>query len=293
MTVKSELKKLLLKFRTYPKNNPDIRANIFCLAENQLLAGKTALVTGGTSGIGFAIADAMLSANADKVIITGRDDERCAEAVSKLIKKDCSRVGKVDYVVLDMRQCDLFEKKFKDIQVKFEGKPLTILVNNAGIQGARFGSATEDEFDNVMDTNYKGVFFLSQMIARNMIDRKIQGNILNVASSSSIRPTNSGYSLSKACIKDLTRGMAKFLIPYGIVVNGIAPGPTATPLMNKNSSTSFYHPTNPTGRFAAVEEIASMAVVLCSGIGRMVVGDIVYMTGGSGLITYDDISYML
>lgn len=291
MSIKSELKKILSISKRLQNKKFNVHAEIVCLAENQLLTGKTALVTGGTSGIGFAIADAMLSANVDKIIITGRDNERCEEAVSKLLAKNDSRQGKVDYIVLDMRKCNLFEKGFKDVQNKLGGKPLTILVNNAGIQGARFGITTEDEYDNVMDTNYKGVFFLSQMVAHYMVDNKIEGNILNVASSSSIRPTNSGYSLSKACIKNLTQGMAKFLIPYGIVVNGIAPGPTATPLMNKDSGSSLYHPSNPSRRFATVEEIASMAVVLCSGIGRMVVGDIVYMTGGAGVITYDDVMY--
>ncbi len=289
----TKIKKLLLNVlqRKYSKNSHVVKADIVCLAENRLLTEKTALITGGTSGIGFAIADAMLSANAEKVIITGRSVERCEKAIIKLTEKDSSRKEKIDYVVWDMCECSTFEQRFKEVKEKLNDKPLNILVNNAGVQGARFGETTEEEYNRVMDTNYKGVFFLSQITAHYMVDNKIQGNILNVASSSALRPSNSVYSLSKACIKDLTEGMAKFLIPYGIVVNGIAPGPTATPLMNKDSESSLFHRSNPSGRFATVEEIASMAVILCSGIGRMVVGDIVYMTGGAGNLTCDDVSY--
>lgn len=87
--------------------------------------------------------------------------------------------------------------------------------------------------------------------------------------------------------------MAKFLIPYGIVVNGVAPGPTATPLMNKDENSSIEHPSNPAGRYALPEEIANMAVFLTSNMGRTIIGDIVYMTGGAGIITLDDSKYSL
>ena len=84
--------------------------------------------------------------------------------------------------------------------------------------------------------------------------------------------------------------MAKTLRPHGIVVNAIAPGTTATPMMNRdNDDVAFPH--NPSGRMATAEEIANMAVVLTSGMGRMAVGNILYMTGGSGLITLDDADY--
>lgn len=290
------MKKLLLNvysnvrsiFKRSPRN---VIAKVVQLAENELLVGQVALITGGTSGIGYAIADAMLNAGADSVVITGRDEERCKEAVNKLNQINRVHSGKALYQVMDIRSVSNMEECFNDILTKLEGRKITILCNNAGIQGARFGNATESDYDNVMETNYKGAFFLSQIVSHYMIDNGIEGNILNIASSSSLRPTNSAYSLSKACMKELTAGMAKFLIPYGIVVNGIAPGPTATPLMNKDGSSSIEHSSNPSGRFALPEEIANMAVILTSGLGRMVVGSLVYMTGGAGVITYDDSKY--
>lgn len=285
LSVYNRIKKLFSKRQT------KIIANIVQLAENELLAGRTALITGGTSGIGFSIADAMLRAGADAVIITGRKQENLSEAVKKLIADNVDRKNRVFSQVMDIRDVSSFESCLAEIQKKIGNRKISILCNNAGVQGARFGAAQECDFDNVMSTNYKGVFFLSQLFARYMIDNKISGNILNIASSSSIRPSGSGYALSKACIKELTEGMAKCLIPHGIVVNGIAPGPTATPLMNKDFTSTIEHPTNPSGRFALPEEIAQMAVILTSGMGRMIVGSLVYMTGGAGNITYDDSKY--
>lgn len=273
------------------KHKKRIQANITQLAQNQLLTGRVALITGGTSGIGYAIADAMLSANAAAVIITGRDEQRCKEAADKLILVHADRADRVFFMPMDMCRVDTFEQCFRAMQEKLGGLKISILVNNAGVQGGRWGSTTEADFDRVMDTNYKGVFFLSQLVASYMVEHEIQGNILNVASSSSLRPTNSAYSLSKACIKELTVGMAKFMIRHNIVGNGIAPGPTATPMMNVQSSDFLDHPTNPSGRYATPEEIANMAVVLTSDMCRMVVGDILYMTGGSGITTYDDANY--
>lgn len=160
-----------------------------------------------------------------------------------------------------------------------------------GTQGSQFGSTKEEDYDNVMDTNLKGVFFLSQLVARYMVDNHIEGNILNIASASSLRPAASVYTLTKVGIKEFTLGMAKSLIPHGIVVNGLAPGPTATPMLVKEEKPNLALGHNPLGRFAMPEEIANMAVILTSNMSRTVVGSIVYMTGGGGTITYEDVHY--
>lgn len=89
----------------------------------------------------------------------------------------------------------------------------------------------------------------------------------------------------------MTSGLAKSLAPYGITVNGVAPGPTATPMLLKEDIHNISHPTLPAGRYVLPEEIANMALFLVSDMGRMVVGDIVYMTGGAGTLTFDDMNY--
>lgn len=261
------------------------------LGPNELLKNRVALITGGTSGIGYQMAKAFLCSGA-VVIITGRNKERLQRACSELMETDCER--RLFSLVLDNTQVECFEERFQTAldKVKACGYPyIDILVNNAGVLGASMPNATEEVFDQVIDTNLKGVFFLSQMFGKYMKENKITGNILNVGSSSCLRPAISAYTLSKWGIRGLTLGLAKSLAPYGITVNGIAPGPTATPMLLKDDLSNITNNGNPTGRYALPEEIANMAVILVSRMGQTIVGDMVYMTGGAGLITTDDVDY--
>lgn len=193
-------------------------------------------------------------------------------------------------VKMDMTDITSFDDCLKEVLDK-AGK-IDILVNNAGVLGGGISRCTEQEYDTILSTNLKGVFFLSQKVAHYMRDNHIEGNILNIASSSSLRPANSAYTLSKWGIRGLTMGLARTLAPYGIVVNGIAPGPTATPMiMSDSHADNYYLPRSLAGRYAMPCEIANMAVVLVSNMGRMIIGDIVYMTGGAGIINNEDVDY--
>ena len=258
------------------------------LAPTELLAGKTALITGGTSGIGKAIAIAFLRAGAN-VVITGRDLQKTKD-VAEEITELCNR-SKAFGIALDNKDIDSFASVFKDVLELIGNNPIDILVNNAGTsEGGSYRCSVED-YENIMDTNLKGAYFLSRIVSDYMKDNSIQGNILNIASSSSLRPATTPYILSKWGIKGLTIGLAKILIKDGIVVNGLAPGPTATPMLHKDISDDLYIANNPSERFTTPDEIANMAVVLTSSMGRMIVGDTIYMTGGAGILTVDDIKY--
>ena len=263
-------------------------ANIVSLAPNELLKGRFALITGGTSGIGYSIAELFLKSGAS-VCITGRNKERIDDTCNKLLSISNDYKGHVYGVVLDSRNISLYSSVIDSI-IKFEGK-IDILVNNAGIISGNIYNTTEEEYTNVLDTNLKGAFFMSQKIGKYMKENNIKGNILNIASSSSLRPAASVYTISKWGIRGLTLGLAKSLAPYGITVNGVAPGPTATPMLIKTDIKNISHDKLPVGRYALPEEIANMALFLVSEMGRMVVGDIVYMTGGAGLLTFDDVNY--
>ena len=261
-------------------------ANIVNLSPNNLLEGKTALVTGGTSGIGNAIAKAFLKSGAT-VIITGRSIERIEKSLKEL---SCYK-DRVYGIVLDNSDISSFSVKLNEILSMLEGRKLDILVNNAGVNNVHnIKDVTEEEYDYVMDTNLKGSYFLSQAIGKYMRDNSVRGHILNIASSSSLRPAAAPYALSKWGLRGLTLGLAKAFIPYGIVVNGLAPGPTATPMMMTDTS-HIEHPNLPLGRYIMPEEIANMAVVLCSDLSCAVVGDLVYMTGGAGLVTLEGDNY--
>ena len=252
------------------------------------MKGRTALVTGGTSGIGNEIAKSFLKAGAT-VIITGRNQSRIDKVVESI--KNELKVEAIYGLAMDMKDVGGIKDKMSQALQMLPSHQIDILVNNAGVSGDSFATTTEEEFDNTLDTNLKGVYFLSQYFAHYFVDNKIKGNILNIASSSSLRPADSAYSLSKWGIRGLTEGLARVLAPHGIIVNGIAPGQTVTPMMQGASTDNIYHPTNLIGRYILPIEIANMAVILVSEMGRAIVGDIVYMTGGSGNVTNEDFSY--
>ena len=289
MSIRSNIKSFVKL--VFGKRPNILMANIVKLAPSQLLQGRAALITGGTSGIGFSIADAMLDAGASAVVITGRSEERCKAAIKKLVGNDPSRESKVFFQIIDNKKVSTFDLSLSEIITKIGDNRISILVNNAGVQSPYFGETTEEEYDNCLDTNLKGTYFLTQKVARYMVNNNIHGNILNIASSSSIRPAANAYTISKVGIKEFTAGIAKTLIQYGIIVNGVAPGPTSTPMLVKqdNSDLSISH--NPLGRYALPEEIANMAVILTSAMGRTIVGSIVYMTGGGGITTFEDVQY--
>ena len=254
--------------------------------KNSLLEGKTALITGGSRGIGFAIAESFLDAGA-QIIICGRDQDALDKAKKQLCIKAANN-NSVDYCVLDLTKID--ETRATVLEL-VQRRSIDILVNNAGVSNKKtFDHMTEAEYDLVMDTNLKGVYFLSQTIAEYMIKNQVKGNILNIGSSSGKRPATLPYTLSKWGIQGLTEGLAKKLIKHDIVVNGIAPGQTYTSMIRSDSN-DLSAPRAPIGRLISPHEIGNMAVIMVSGLGRSIVGDTVFMTGGSGILTFDDIDY--
>lgn len=266
-----------------------VQANVVSLDINKMLDGRVALITGGTSGIGKAIAETFLKSGAT-VIITGRDESKINNVLNEIKNQNVLYEQKVFGVQLNNIQPSSFGHKLEEIIKLISPAKIDILVNNAGIGGGDISNTTEEEFDQVIKTNLNGTFFLSKIVSKYMIKNSIKGNILNIASSSSLRPAASAYTFSKWGIRGFTLGLAKTLAPFDITVNGLAPGPTATPMLHCDGHDISFEK-NPMRRFAMPEEIANMAAVLVSDMGRMIIGDIVYMTGGAGVITFDDIEY--
>lgn len=216
-------KKLFRKFqRTVPVCVPVIQCD--------WLKGRAALITGGTSGIGFATAEAFLRSGAS-VVITGRRESRLNDARERLAK--VAGAERVACVVMDSADVVSIDAGFEKIITLPLPSKIDILVNNAGVAKGCFGNMKEADYDTVLNTNLKGAYFLSQRFANYLKENRSRGNILNICSSSSLRPANSPYTLSKWGLRGLTLGLAKTLIPHGIVVNGLAPGPTATPMLIK------------------------------------------------------------
>lgn len=266
-----------------------VYANISYLAPNEMLRGRAALVTGGTSGIGYEIAKAFINAGA-KVVITGRNEQKLSKACAA-INKEVSCKNMIFGLVMDNTNVKTMPQKLEEIKSLVGGQSVDILVNNAGVVGGEVKDCLEEQYDRIMDTNLKGTFFLSQLMARYFVNNKIGGNILMIGSSSSLRPATFAYTITKNAVYGFTKGLAKVLAPYGITVNGLAPGPTATPMLMPDGVRDEISFSNSLGRYVLPGEIANMAVFLVSNMGRSIIGDMIFMTGGSGVITYDDVNY--
>lgn len=245
---------------------------------NKMLDGKTALITGGASGIGFGIAKAFIEAGS-KVIIAGRNEEKLSKA--------CEKLGNnAKFAVLDVSKISIISDKIEEASKLFNPNgQIDILVNSAGTHGNQhFIDVTEDTFDSVIDINLKGTYFMCQKMGKYMIDHKIKGHILNISSASALRPAWTPYEISKWGVCGMTKGIAGALIKHGIVVNAIGPGPVATEMLGRDENDTLYMQENPSKRYAVSDEIGQMAVYLASDFCNLVVGDTLYMTGGTGIV---------
>jgi len=257
-----------------------------------VLDGKVAIVTGGSSGIGKAIAKAYLDHGA-KVTIVDVDEEGLQETERELAKfKDKVLLVKGDITkVGDIRKAvDKTVKKWKKIDV---------LVNNAGVGTiSSLIEMTEEEWDYVLDVNLKGMFLLTKEVAKVMIEQE-EGCIINISSINEEVPLAGEihYCVSKGGVKMLTRTVALELAPYNIRVNAIAPGMTETALTEEvlvipELKSAVLHQI-PLGRIGRPEDIAKVAVFLASDYASWVTGATIYVDGGMHLVGEESYLYPL
>jgi len=245
------------------------------------LSGRTAIVTGGNQGIGFAIARGLAMAGASVVIANRRSEEgrRAAESLraegftAAAIPADASSRSSVEALV---------SRTINDL-----GK-IDILVTSAGaIVRKPVEDISEEEWDHVMDTNLKGVFLCCQLAGKHMIQRK-KGKIINVSSNItvSLQLLRSIYAASKAGVSHLTRAFALEWAKYNVNVNAIGPGPTITPF---NQRYFEEHPDDlqlrvnsiPMGRMGDPADYVGAAIFLASDASDYVTGQTLIVDGGS------------
>ena len=190
-------------------------------------------------------------------------------------------------IVNNMLDVKSMQAKVAEAVSLAEGNRIDILVNSAGVYNPSlndFLELTEEGYDSTMNINLKGVYFMCQAAAKYMIENGIRGHILNISSQAELEPAFSPYRLSKWGVRAITSGLAKVLLPHGIIVNAIAPGPCATDMQNWQEGESIYSWDNPAKRLVMPEEVAEYALLMASDMGNMVVGSTLYISGGRGVI---------
>jgi 3-oxoacyl-[acyl-carrier protein] reductase len=251
------------------------------MPDTKELSGKVALITGASSGIGYATALALAGMGASVSINYYRNETGAASARARIVeaggqaitvRADVTRAGDVRALVA---------------QTTAELGPIDVLVNNAGslIERLRILELTEERWDEVITLNLKSAFLCSQAVAASMMERKT-GCIINV---SSIAGRNGGalgsihYSTAKGGLITFTKGLAKELAPYGVRVNAVAPGVIDTPYHEQFSTPEAmraYVNAIPLGRIGTAGEVARVIAFLASDAASYLCGETIEVNGG-------------
>lgn len=258
--------------------NPDEAINVSDLFSIQ---GKTALVTGGSRGIGLMIARGYLEAGA-KVYISSRKAQVCDETARQL-----SEIGECISIPADLSTVEGCTHLADELKARETA--LHILVNNAGAAwGAPLEEYPEAGWDKVMDTNVRGVFFLTQHLIP-LLEKAARENdparVINIGSIDGLkvpRVENYAYSPSKAAVHHLTRVLAVKLGERNITVNAVAPGPFESQMM-KFTLEQFrteIEANCPLKRIGAPGDMAGVAIYLASRAGAYVNGTVIPVDGG-------------
>ena len=238
-----------------------------------------ALVTGASRGIGASVALALAGENYD-LAITSRDPDRLQEISEQIVNNNRS----VYPIKLDVKETDVIPEIVNNIETEFG--PIEVLVNNAGVNLPRAAlDLSPVEWDEVLDTNLRGLFFCSQSVARHMRKRKA-GRIINISSAAGLRATDdrAHYGSSKAGLNFLTRNLAFEWAKYNITVNAIAPTFVKTELSEKTLSDpslrSYYLGQIPLRRFGTMSDIINAVKFLASPSSDFITGIVLPVDGG-------------
>ena len=247
------------------------------------LKGKAAIVTGGGTGIGAGICEALAQEGVNVAVnwIVGREEVTAfAEGLSKRFGSDCRPF------YADVSKAEDLDAMVRDVVAAYGH--IDILVNNAGIWPTEnILDMPDRNWEKVIDINLNGPFMLCKRVAKHMVDAGIKGSIINLSSKSGITYNtawHAHYATAKAGINMMTRTLARELLPHGIRTNAIAPGMVRTPINEDKWSDpelkKAYEARIPAGRFAMPVEIGYLVAFLASEKSFNIAGTVIDITGG-------------
>ena len=244
------------------------------------LNNKTALVTGGSRGIGKSIAMGLAAAGADVVITSRSVDSLDSVAQSvKALGRQCHTYR------LDVSELSSIKQLFTSL-TQDQITP-NILINNAGVEQVCPSMEVDEAlWDKIVDTNLKGAFFVAQQFARAVLDKQQQGSIINLGSLTSAVgvPTATAYTSSKSGILGMTRALSTEWSPLGIRVNAIGPGYFRTELTEAFYEDDAWQDAMlakiPMNRFGDLDDLVGISVFLAGAASSYVSGQIFYVDGG-------------
>ncbi len=244
------------------------------------LQGKVVLVTGGASGLGYAIA-AAFAEQGSRVIIVGRNEERLKTAQQRL-------GNHATYIAFDLNHIDRLGELTK--QATEKAGEIDVLVNNAGVHLKKDALAVSNqEFQQVVLTNQTAVFAMTREVGKRMVARRA-GNIIMLSSMASQYgiPKVMGYTAAKAAVEGMTRALAVEWSPFGVRVNCIAPGFITTAMSAKAldddpARKERVLARTPMGRFGEPADVAQAALFLASAQSKYITGVVLPVDGGNAI----------
>lgn len=249
------------------------------MGQNFDLSGKVALISGASSGLGAHFAR-VVARHGATAVLAARRRSRLEELAAEINGEG----GRAVVLEVDVTQVAAMTEAVAEVAAAHGG--INILINNSGVSaGDKTVSQREDDYDRVMDTNLKGAFFLAQAVGWQMIERRIAGRILNIASAGALRvmPGMAVYAMSKAALVQMTKALAVEWARFDIAVNALCPGYISTELNSELWQTDAGKniiAKLPRRRLGQPEFLDDLVLTLCSDRGGFINGAVISADDG-------------